>query len=398
MRQNYNNSETTSNIIQLETLGKEYNNALVNYQQSYQTLISLIQDSASLEQEAVSITNGNFDQPQMSNNTYEYITPSESIQVPGWIFNNGCLINNSTAWGYPIPYPSGNQCVSIQETSSIGQIINLQGGVSYTLTFYACGRSGISNPIDIDLYDMNNVLVTNIYSIQPPVSQWTLYTTSFTAPSSQQYQLYFTGTWSSSDRSTAIQNIQLNSSNGENTTAVNNAINNVQMWNTTLINLNQQIIDIVQDENPLYENEIEERKNKNSKLKHNLLVLREERDKVNEMITYYDSKNAINVDSSIVTRQEYTKYILYSVITIIVIIIFIKVLFLTSNNNGQSGGGINGMKMSKFNDILFLFAIMFLFLSFGFFFKEKSSYAIIFTIVFLFVLIKMKIIPNFVRF
>lgn len=99
-----------------------------------------------------SIVNGNFSQPAISNNTYQYITGTS--QVPGWNFN-AVLINNSTAWGYPIPYPSGNQCACIQKTQEMSQTLDLSVG-KYTLTFFAAGRnccdgSGLSNPIKISL-------------------------------------------------------------------------------------------------------------------------------------------------------------------------------------------------------------------------------------------------------
>jgi hypothetical protein len=45
--------------------------------------------------------------------SYEYIS-SKNNRVPGWNFN-ATLINNSTAWGYKIPYPDGNQAVSFQK-------------------------------------------------------------------------------------------------------------------------------------------------------------------------------------------------------------------------------------------------------------------------------------------
>lgn len=158
--------------------------------------------------------NGNFDQPSIANNTYQYITSSST--VPGWYFS-AVLVNNSSAWEFPMPYPSGSQCVSIQETQYLSQSVYLQAGVTYTLSFVACGRnccdgSGQSNPINIQLYSPSNVFISTVYNFQPPVSVWTNYTTSFTVETSQNTQIFFQGTWTSGDRSTAIQNIQLTTS------------------------------------------------------------------------------------------------------------------------------------------------------------------------------------------
>ena len=161
------------------------------------------------------IQNGNFSQPQISSNSYEYITSDST--VPGWYFN-AVLVNSSSAWGYPTPYPNGSQCACIQMTQYISQTIYFGSGIQYTLTFAGCGRnccdgSGLSNPINVQLYTTNNQLVSTIFNFQPPVSQWTNYSTTFTVETSANFQLFFSGTWTEGDRSTAIQNIQITTGN-----------------------------------------------------------------------------------------------------------------------------------------------------------------------------------------
>jgi len=163
----------------------------------------------------VSIQNGNFSQPVLTNNSYKYITSSS--QVPGWYFNNGCLLNNSSAWGYPIPYPGGNQCVSIQNGSYINTQLNLNTGINYTLTFSACSRNCCNNPntgnqINIQLYTNSNAYISQVASFTAPVNSWQNYSYTFTVPTSQSYYLYFKGTNTSGDQSTAVSNIALNSS------------------------------------------------------------------------------------------------------------------------------------------------------------------------------------------
>jgi hypothetical protein len=155
------------------------------------------------------ITNKNFSQSHLANDSYKYLT-WDTITVPGWNFN--CvLVNNSTAWGYPIPYPNGNQCACIQTTQELwtANWMSFSSGVTYTISFDACGRnccdgSGEANPINIGLED------NTFYSFNPPVNKWTNYSTTFTVDSQQNMRLSFKGTWTASDRSTAIQNVSIN--------------------------------------------------------------------------------------------------------------------------------------------------------------------------------------------
>lgn len=156
------------------------------------------------------IQNGNFDQPAIQNNTFKYY--ADTYDIPGW-FMTAVLLNNSSAWGYPMPYPAGNQCISIQRTHTLSTLdLDLQTK-NYTLSFMACGRnccdrSGQANPIDIFLGDVK------IFSINPPVNKWTSYTTKFTPANAGKQRIIFKGTWSEGDRSTAIQNVYLGLSDG----------------------------------------------------------------------------------------------------------------------------------------------------------------------------------------
>lgn len=166
---------------------------------------------------AVRIENGQFAQPSIASNTFQYIrTPT---QIPNWVaYNAPALLNNSSAWGYPVPYPSGNQCISLQNASSIYQTLSLNTGVEYTLSFYACSRNCCSqngpngNPIEVQLYTANgNAFIATLASVTPPVNSWTLLSYTFTVPTSQSYNLYFKGTNTNGDLSTGIQNVQLTS-------------------------------------------------------------------------------------------------------------------------------------------------------------------------------------------
>jgi hypothetical protein len=144
------------------------------------------------------IVNGDFSQPVKSNNSYEYITSVS--KVPGWNFQNAVLVNNSSAWGYPTPYPKGNQCACIQNTAFMEQVINLSSG-SYTLSFMACGRPSTgANPVDIQLNGKT------VYSVTPSKS-WTSYSTTITVTTSGNNTIKFLGKNSSGDKSSAFQGI-----------------------------------------------------------------------------------------------------------------------------------------------------------------------------------------------
>ena len=157
-------------------------------------------------QPQATIINGNFSQPAISNNSYQYITSQSKI--PGWNFR-GVLINNSVDWGYPMQYPNGNQCACIQTTQSMFQTLNIGTG-TYTLSFFAVGRnccdgSGKSNPVNITLNG------TPFFSVQPPVNAWKSYSTTFNITTAGNNILGFVGTWTASDRSTAFQSIAISS-------------------------------------------------------------------------------------------------------------------------------------------------------------------------------------------
>lgn len=163
---------------------------------------------------SASLQNGNFEQPQIANNSYQYI--SSLSQVPGWNFF-AVLINNSAAWGYPMPYPKGSQAACIQATQIFGQWIQMSSG-TYTLTFYACGRPGYLGANTINVYCGQNpaggTSEPTIYTFTPPTTAWQKYTTTFNLSNTGNTAIGFYGTSNTGDRSAAIQGIQINRSSG----------------------------------------------------------------------------------------------------------------------------------------------------------------------------------------
>jgi len=160
-----------------------------------------------------SLQNGNFNQPQIASNSYQYI--SSNTAVPGWDFY-AVLINNSTAWGYPMPYPTGPQAACIQAGQVFGQWIQLNSG-TYTLSFSACGRPGYSGANTINVYCVISTSATTpqaaptVYTFTPPTTAWQSYTTTLNISTNGNYALGFYGTINNVNNSTAIQNIQLTS-------------------------------------------------------------------------------------------------------------------------------------------------------------------------------------------
>jgi hypothetical protein len=150
------------------------------------------------------IINGNFAQPQIADNTYQYL--NSNTDILGWYFN-AVLVNQSTAWGYPMPYPNGPQCACIQGNGqSMYQTINLTANISYTLAFYACNRPNYTgNSLTVQLQN-SNYQADIFYNLNPPIT-WTNYSTNFTVPTTENYNIYFLGT--NGDGNIAIQDIQL---------------------------------------------------------------------------------------------------------------------------------------------------------------------------------------------
>jgi hypothetical protein len=158
--------------------------------------------------EISSIVNGSFSQPVIKSNTYQQIT--SQTRVPGWNFDQAFLVNKSSVWGFPMPYPHGDQCISIQGYGSITQTLKLDVG-DYSISGVACGRdccdgSKKCNPIN---FTLNGAI---IYTIDVPVNVWTTFNIKFTITKGGNNTINFHGIWAKRDISTALQNISLSES------------------------------------------------------------------------------------------------------------------------------------------------------------------------------------------
>jgi len=141
------------------------------------------------------LTNGTFTKPALSNNTYTYYS---GTTVSGWIFGNVAIANNSTAWGYPTPYPCGNQLCSMQFNRTIQQTFSVPKAGKYMLIIYYCGRPSGSNTLNILL---NN---TSIGTITKPISKWNQILFPLNITNASNNVLIIQGT-ATTDLSTGIQ-------------------------------------------------------------------------------------------------------------------------------------------------------------------------------------------------
>lgn len=114
------------------------------------------------------LVNGQFTEPKLQNNEFKYYTGN---QITGWDSNTAVIMNESTAWGYPIPYPCGNQACSIQNTSSIQQTFSVPKTGSYLLVYYICGRNccdndNVANKIKFELNGQE------LKTVVPDINKW----------------------------------------------------------------------------------------------------------------------------------------------------------------------------------------------------------------------------------
>jgi hypothetical protein len=147
------------------------------------------------------IMNGNFNTPQLNRNTFRTINSNE--EVVGWNFN-ATLMNRSSAWGYRIPYPFGNQAVSLQNRGYMSQKLFLVKG-DYELSFSLIGRRTQNGPNTVNVYLSNK----QIFSLKPPSDRWRGYSAKFNIENDGDYEIKFEGQNTSGDRSTAVQNVVL---------------------------------------------------------------------------------------------------------------------------------------------------------------------------------------------
>ena len=385
-------------VLNLEILQKKYQTLMNQYNQvqsDYSNYLSQYPPGNY-------ISNGNFANPVITNNSY--VTINSSTEVPDWDFKNVTLMNNSSALGYPTPYPNGNQAVSIPKNKSISQTVNLNQG-TYTLSFMACGStSTASNPLNVQVNG------TTIYNVQPSTSSWTNYTTQITIDgsgnaTSGSNTISFVGTSSSDSNASAIQNViliyrnytsnpkstflgtgtisqnqasninaciascsaisncsgatynsqqqlcTLNSGEGNvirSTNASNYSIvpenlkylSLIKNLNQELISVNNQIKQYINQGTPIFNSDTQQLQGKSANLNDRNNVLLKDRAKIEQLMKEFELLNVEQNNSDIFTSASYTIFIFLFIIAVIVIII-LCIISITSPSTSTSNNSYN---------------------------------------------------------
>lgn len=143
------------------------------------------------------LVNGTFAEPNIGTNSFKYYKGSE---VKGWTFNDSTIIDNSTAWGFPTPYPCGTQACSIQRKSLISQTFSVPKAGLYSLVVYYVGRKNYGgNTLNFMLNGKQIYTLTN-----PPISAWNYVIVELNLTTTTNNKLDIIGT-ATNDLSTAIQ-------------------------------------------------------------------------------------------------------------------------------------------------------------------------------------------------
>ena len=147
------------------------------------------------------LVNGQFTEPKLNTNQFNYYTGN---QITGWVANSAVIMNQSTAWKYPTPYPCGNQACSLQNTGSIQQTFSVPKTGSYLLVYYICGRNCCNNDNKANtiVFELNGVVVD---TITPEINKWNDKILKVNLTKTTGNVLVIKGTNTSGDRSAAIQ-------------------------------------------------------------------------------------------------------------------------------------------------------------------------------------------------
>lgn len=113
----------------------------------------------------------------------------------------------------------------------------------------------------------------------------------------------------------------------QNSSAISMDNSELQNLNAELISLNNQIMQVMSNTYPEYQQQINERSTMNSELLSELNTLIAEKNKVNKTIDYYDSLNQEKNNALTVLTDNYYSYIIYLLLVIILIVIFVLILF-----------------------------------------------------------------------
>lgn len=134
---------------------------------------------------------------------------------------------------------------------------------------------------------------------------------------------------------------------------------NIQYINNQLTSVNNQILNIINNNRPLYESQIDERSEKNSILIANYEKLTKERNKIRGLIGDYEGLDRAQTDGDLRANQNYYSFLLLLVVAIFIIILLFR--FTSYTPDADYGGALGG---SVFNIILSVLIIIFIYYAF----------------------------------
>ena len=160
------------------------------------------------------LKNSSCENPSININSLLYYNSFNQLQKDALIWTGGgnivstpggfVLIYGIIDFTFPLPFPSGSQCIVLQSTSLIQQFIFLNLG-TYNISFMYASRSGSSlNPISISIDDVVISTTPNI-----SVTPWTFFTQSFVVSISKIIVVKLSGTVSSINQCTGIDNVTI---------------------------------------------------------------------------------------------------------------------------------------------------------------------------------------------
>jgi hypothetical protein len=116
--------------------------------------------------------------------------------------------------------------------------------------------------------------------------------------------------------------------------------------NTRLTNINNQIIQVTNQAEPVYNNLNEERYKKKKELKQSYDNLVQERDKVEQLVNEYETLQDDETYNNITTNSNYLSFVLLFLLAILVIVI-LKSIGSSSSSSGTSQSGQYGGSVDK---------------------------------------------------
>ncbi len=159
---------------------------------------------------APAVQNGTLESPAMGANSYTYYSTLSPVQKAAFVWasiNNGgtggALLNNSTAWGYTMPYPSPSQMFSLQKDSTLAESLYFVPG-KYTISWSHARRGAQVNPY---YFQLNGVSQGSTFSAAS--AAWATVGANFVIDTAGTYSIGFLGTSLLSDSSVGIDNISL---------------------------------------------------------------------------------------------------------------------------------------------------------------------------------------------